>query len=102
MMLAGAGFIVPFMFVYGPALLLVGSPLTIAIAIVSAMAGVTALAAAAIGFTKRPLAIWERALLGAAALALMLPGVLTDAFGFLVLALVFFRKVPASVGHGGG
>ena len=38
--LAATGFIIPFMFVYGPSLLLVGEPLAVAAAIVTAAVGV--------------------------------------------------------------
>ena len=89
--LASAGFIVPFMFVYGPALLLDGSIVDIGISFVTAVAGVTAFAAAAIGYTRRPLPAWERVLLGAGALALVFPGLMSDGAGLLVLSVVFFR-----------
>ena len=89
--LASAGFIVPFMFVYGPPLLLDGTILEIAISFATAVAGVTAFAAAAIGYTTRTLPVWERVLLAAGALALVFPGLLSDGAGLLVLSVVFFR-----------
>ena len=88
MLLASAGFIVPFMFVYGPALLLDGSPAAIAFAMLSAVLGVSALAAAAIGFAWKPLGLVQRLALGVAAVLLMLPGVVTDGVGLGMLALV--------------
>ena len=90
-LLASAGFIVPFMFVYGPALLLDGTIPEIALSFTTAVAGVTAFAAAAIGYTRRPLPAWERVLLGAGALALVFPGLMSDGAGLLVLSVVFFR-----------
>ncbi|MFC1575155.1 TRAP transporter permease [Gemmatimonadota bacterium] len=101
MLLASAGFLVPFMFVYGPPLLLVGSPGEILVVTGTAMAGVTALAAAAMGYLRSELVPWERALLGAGAVALIFPGLASDGFGVAVLALIFLRsgtmarKVPA-------
>jgi len=89
--LAGAGFIVPFMFVYGPELLLVGSAWGIAVATVTAVIGVIALAAAGVGFAHRRLAAWERALALVGALTLVYPGLLTDGAGLLMVGVVFFR-----------
>jgi TRAP-type uncharacterized transport system fused permease subunit len=79
------------MFVYGPPLLLDGAPHAIALAIMTALIGVTGLAAAVIGYARRPLAWWERCVAAVAAAALIFPGVPTDAFGIVVLAFVFRR-----------
>jgi len=89
--LAAAGFLVPFMFIYGPPLLLEGPLSEIALVTITALAGVTALAAAAMGFARRPLVGWERLVLGVGALCLVFPGLLTDAAGILALGLVFVR-----------
>jgi TRAP-type uncharacterized transport system fused permease subunit len=89
--LASAGFLVPFMFVYGPPLLLIGSPTEIALALVSALAGVTALAAAMMGYGRRDLKLWERGLLLIAAVALIFPGLVTDGLGLLLLVTVMAR-----------
>jgi len=98
--LAAAGFLVPFLFVYGPALLLVGSPVAVALAVLAALAGVTGLAAAILGYGRRPLAAWERALLGSAALALLAPGLLTDVAGLALLAVVWWLPGPGPTGGG--
>jgi len=90
--LAGAGFLVPFMFVYGPALLLDGSVTEVALAVLTATAGVTALAAASMGYLRQELRPWERVVLGAGALALVFPGLLTDTFGLAALAVVLFAR----------
>ncbi|MDE0806296.1 MAG: TRAP transporter permease [Longimicrobiales bacterium] len=93
--LASVGFIVPFMFAssegFSP-LLLQGSKLGIAQALCTGIAGVTALAAAGIGFTSRHLMAWERILLGVASGTLMFPGWETDIIGILLLALILLRK----------
>ena len=91
MLLASAGFVVPFMFVYGPPLLLDGTPLEILVVAGTALAGVTALAASVIGFLRRDLAAWERAFLTAAAFALIFPGLSSDGFGLVVLLIIFLR-----------
>ncbi len=93
--LASVGFIVPFMFAFGEGsspLLLQGSPLEIAQALITGIAGVTALAAAGIGFTRRPVVAWERILLALAAGTLMLPGWETDIAGATILGLMLLRK----------
>ena len=93
MSLSVAGFLVPFMFIYGPALLLDGSPVEIALTSATAAAGVTALAGALMGFVRTRLGHWERGLLGAAALALIVPGLYSDLFGLVVLsAFVLGRR----------
>jgi TRAP transporter 4TM/12TM fusion protein len=89
--LASAGILVPFTFVYGPALLLDAPPLEIVLATVTATAGVAALAAAMIGFLRAPLPVWERALLAACAVALIFPGWLTDGAGLAGLAFAALR-----------
>jgi TRAP transporter 4TM/12TM fusion protein len=91
MILAFAGFLVPFMFVYGPSLLLAGSVGEIALVTVTGVAGVTALAASTMGYMKRDLAAWERLLLGAGAVALIFPNLPSDGFGLLVLLFIFLR-----------
>jgi TRAP transporter 4TM/12TM fusion protein len=94
MVLASAGFLVPFMFVYGPPLLLVGSIGEIVLVVGTAVAGVTALAGATMGYVRGRLAAWERVLLGAGAVALIFPGLASDGFGLLALLFIFFRTTP--------
>ena len=99
MLLASTGFLVPFMFVYGQPLLLIGSPGEIALAVFSALIGVSALAAATMGYGRRDLAIWERLLMAGAALMLIKPGLYTDAAGLLVFLAIMARgeeKAPPS------
>lgn len=83
--LAAAGFLVPFAFVYGPGLLLIGTPVTIAIAILTGLAGVVALAGAVVGWFRRPLGWLDRAVLAAAAVALVFPGLWTGGAGLVAL-----------------
>ncbi len=83
--LAAAGFLVPFAFVYGPGLLLIGSAATIAVAILTGLAGVVALAAAVVGWLRGPLGPVDRALLAAAAVALVFPGIWTGGAGLVAL-----------------
>ncbi|MGE4533874.1 TRAP transporter permease [Halomonas sp.] len=90
---AAAGFIVPFMFVYGPELLLIGSPGVIALSVATALLGVTCLSAALCGWMLLSLHWLERTMLLGAAILLMFSGWSTDLFGLLVLLAVFlFQK----------
>jgi TRAP-type uncharacterized transport system fused permease subunit len=86
--IAAAGFIVPFMFVYEPALLAIGDWPTIALATVTAIIGVAALAASLYGYLLAPLPLWQRLLLAIAALLLIKPGLATDAIGLALLGAV--------------
>ena len=62
-----AGFIVPFMFVYEPSLLLIGDALTSVTSAASATVGVVCLAAGLHGYLLRECRWWERVALLAAA-----------------------------------
>jgi TRAP transporter 4TM/12TM fusion protein len=104
MRVAAAGFIVPFMFVYGPSLLFIGSAFDIITSAISASFGVTALAAAMMGWFVKELKMWERAVLLVAAFLLIKPGIYSDAIGYILLIGVFVsqkywqRSTPCSSG----
>jgi len=66
-------YVVPFLFVASPSLLLQGSPVAIVIAIVTAVAGVGLICAAVTGFLFRRMDVVTRIATGAAGLALLLP-----------------------------
>lgn len=91
MALAATGFVVPFAFVLHPALLLAAPPIDIIISLGSGLLGVTALAAGAVGYHNRPLPAWERGLLVAVALALLLPGGPIALGAAAVLIVSWFR-----------
>ncbi|MBE0547887.1 MAG: TRAP transporter permease [Rubrivivax sp.] len=82
------GYIIPFMFVFAPSLLLMGDPATVALATVTATVGVVCLAGGLHQYfflgTARP---WERLLLIAAALVLIKPGWQSDLVGLVLIAL---------------
>jgi len=96
------GYIIPFMFVFGPSLLMIGSWDRIVLTTVTAIIGVTALAASLNGFFLRRTRLWERLLLFGAALVLIKPGLMTDLIGLGALAVVVlsqqtFKSAPAPV-----
>ncbi len=90
--IAAAGFLIPFMFVYEPALLSIGAWGPIALATATAVVGVMALAASLYGYLLAPLATWQRVALGAAALLLIKPGPITDAVGLGMLGVVVLMQ----------
>jgi TRAP transporter 4TM/12TM fusion protein len=85
---AAPGYIVPFMFIYEPSLLMRGDWFTIVTSTVSASVGVMCLAAGLMGYLQRECAWWERATLVVAALLLIKPGYFSDAVGLALLAAV--------------
>ena len=89
MRVAAPAYIVPFMFVYEPSLLLIGDCVhQPAPRRSSATVGVICLAAGLQGYLLRECRWWERVALLAAALLLIKPGYVTDAIGLALLASV--------------
>ncbi len=84
-----AGYIVPFMFVYAPELLCIGSFGEIALATGSAILGITALAAAVQRCFLMKCNSLELVLLYSVAFLMMKPGMTTDLFGLVLFGLVF-------------
>jgi len=84
-----SAFLIPFAFIYNEALLAKGSFIEILWVSGTAFFGVRALAAAMIGFWKRPATVMERFLLGAASILLITPEKITDLVGGGLLLLVF-------------
>jgi TRAP transporter 4TM/12TM fusion protein len=98
--LALAAFIVPFMFAYGPALILIGETKEIIIATCTAFVGIFALAASIEGWLLKRANILERVILFAAALGLIKPGLYTDAAGLSLIALAFVIQKIRKTGSG--
>jgi TRAP transporter 4TM/12TM fusion protein len=84
---AAAGFIVPFFFVYNPALLFSGPWIDIGRAVLTGTIGVIALAAGLEGYFIRVARPWERMIFIAAAFCLIDPALLTDLVGLSLLVL---------------
>lgn len=83
------GFIVPFMFVLEPALLLDGSPIEIFVSFFTAVIGVLALSAGVIGWLKQGTTTVERMLLITSGLLLIYPHVIFSGIGILLFIVVF-------------
>jgi TRAP transporter 4TM/12TM fusion protein len=100
--IAIAGFVIPFMAVYTPALMLqdggplaaaIGYPAAVAYIVFKALVAIAAWGVASIGVLKYPLSVGERGLaaVGAATLVAALP--LTDEIGFAMIAIVVAMQV---------
>lgn len=88
--LAIAGFIVPFMFVFSPQLMLIDTTVFEGVwTAASACLGVFLLAVATEGYFLAPLALWLRIIVLAGSLGLMYPGIVTDAVGVTVCAVLY-------------
>jgi TRAP transporter 4TM/12TM fusion protein len=90
--LGATGYIIPFMFVFGPSLLMIGSWDRIFLTTVTAVVGVVALAASLHGYFLRPTRLFERVLLFGGAIVLIKPGLITDLIGFACLATVLLSQ----------
>lgn len=85
--------LVPFLFVYNPVLLLIGSSPEVARAIVTAVAGVFSLSYAFDGWLWGALPAWSRGLFLAAGLALIVPEFYTDLAGAGLFALTVAARL---------
>ncbi|MEH7226276.1 TRAP transporter fused permease subunit [Bacillus sp. JJ1566] len=83
------GFIVPFMFVLEPALLLDGSPGEIIVSFFTAVVGVVALSGGIIGRLRTKASIPDRILLITSGLLLIYPHVLFSGLGIILFVFVF-------------
>jgi TRAP transporter 4TM/12TM fusion protein len=86
-------FVIPFFFVYRPELLLNGSPAAVIEAVAASALGALLIAGALAGFVRDRLRNWERVVLLAAGLALIAPGLLTDALGAIVGLAILWRQL---------
>ncbi len=92
-----AAFIVPFAFVYGPELLLIGPWYQILFSLVTAIAGLILIAAAVEAFLTAPLSIAERVLVGLGGFGLFLPNTYTGGIALLILTVfALWRTVGKS------
>jgi TRAP transporter 4TM/12TM fusion protein len=101
--LAAAVYIVPFVMIYNPAMILIGSWPMVIQSIVTCIVGIFGLAIAVQGFLFREVSVPERILAGISALMLLHGGTETDIIGAALLCIVLliqwirkrnFRKRP--------
>jgi TRAP transporter 4TM/12TM fusion protein len=89
MRLGIVAYLVPFMFAYNPALLLIGPFSSVIWACLTALIGVIGLSGATMGFLFRRMNPLERILMGGAGIAMIFPGLTSDYVG-LALSIALF------------
>ena len=97
--LAIAKALVPFVFVYSPSLLIVAGDFTwleFTVTLTGAVMGIALLGAAFTGYMLGPMRVWERWLLGIAALPLVAPGLESMAMGCVLAAPSLLRQVAVA------
>jgi TRAP transporter 4TM/12TM fusion protein len=90
------GFIVPFMFVFEPSLLMIGAWHDVLHSFITATIGTICLAAGLFGYFLRETRTWERVLLIVAALLLIKPGIVSDLIGAALLVIVIATQLIAA------
>ncbi|HET7394442.1 MAG TPA: C4-dicarboxylate ABC transporter permease, partial [Candidatus Binatia bacterium] len=93
MKIGAAGFIIPFMFVYQPALLMIGDWPTIAWSFATATVGIALFAGGLHGYFLTAASTWQRALLIGGGICLVFPGIWTDLAGGGLGAMVIVPQV---------
>lgn len=100
--LAWIAVLVPFLFVYEPALIMEGEPATMVLAILSALIGVVAVVGAAQGYLLTRLNVGQRVAFAVGGGLLLLPGVLTDAPGYAIVMTIALVNFLARRSEGRG
>ncbi|WP_294484059.1 TRAP transporter fused permease subunit [uncultured Mailhella sp.] len=94
--LATVSFIIPFMFVFEPALLLIGDTSTIIMSIITSLVGVISVSAAMQGFLLRPLNKIEQLLLLLGGFFMIYPGFITDICGCVTIVSILLIQIYAN------
>ncbi|WP_277584847.1 TRAP transporter permease [Psychrobacillus antarcticus] len=89
--LAIAAFIVPFIFIYNPILVMVDiEPGMLVFSVVAALIGMVAVSSSMIGYFIRNSRLWERFILFAAGIMLILPEITTTLIGIVLVVAIWF------------
>jgi TRAP transporter 4TM/12TM fusion protein len=91
--IGAAGFIVPYMFVYSPSLLMIGDWPTIASSCVSAIIGVVLFAGGLHGYLLTATNFWQRPMLIVGGLLLIKPGLESDLIGAALVLIVVVTQL---------
>ncbi|MDR1946924.1 MAG: TRAP transporter permease [Desulfovibrio sp.] len=91
--LAGAGFIIPYIFCYNPGLILINTTWPeVVFYVATAVMGIFSLAVAVVGYWRTHIPSAQRILLLAGACGLITPGLLSDLCGLAILAFVYLMQ----------
>jgi TRAP transporter 4TM/12TM fusion protein len=93
--IGAAGFLIPFMFAYEPALLMIGDWPTIIWRVIAALVGVTLFSGGLHGYFVTAASYWQRALLIVGGLLLIKPDVYSDVAGATILVVVAAWQILA-------
>ncbi|MCM3568456.1 TRAP transporter permease [Neobacillus mesonae] len=89
----GAGaFLIPFVFVLNPALLMIGQPLEIAWVTITTLLGIIGLVAATVGYFFTNMSGWIRIVSLVSAITMIIPETITDIIGILLFLFVAFNQ----------
>ena len=95
-----ASFLVPYMFVYGPSLLLIGDDYFIIIlSIITAIIGIVALACFVTNWLFGKINFFQRVLLFLVGILLIKPGILTDIPGMIIFSIIVCYRYIISKSH---
>ena len=92
MKLGAAVYLVPFVMVYSPALLSIGSPVEIVQALITGIIAVVSLGMAVQGFLITKLQVWERGAAGLASVLLLHGAWESDALGGISVILIIVSQ----------
>lgn len=99
--LAFVGLFVPYMFIYGKPLILIGSPMEIIFAAMTAILGVFTLSIGSVGYFITKVNSLERIMLLIGSILLIKPGYITDVIGIILVGIVLSKQImPAIYGKG--
>ena len=91
--LAIAAFIIPYIFVLSPVLLMIdATPLNMIYSLITAIIGMVALSSSLIGYLIADMKLIERVILFTAGLLMIIPEVITDVIGLLVLTICLYLQ----------
>ena len=100
--LAIAAFIVPYIFVYDPILVLVDvEAIPLIIGLITAIIGMMSISSSVMGHFMRDSYLWERLLMFAAGIVLIIPDILLSSIGIVVVAAIYFIQKRRKDDSGG-
>lgn len=86
-------FMIPFLFIYEPGLLLEGDLKSIVITFITSGLGIIAFAAVTVGWFVRDLNLWHRGLIAIGAFTLIVPSGMTDVIGLAIIGAVLAQVI---------